>query len=169
MEGSDWESATRLRDAFSVHSSGRGPQRGWTRKRTWTGQRKRKIGGKARGETTRPREADPHTTQWRQGPAEAACRKDTYGQASCPDNPSNTQSAMVATDDTESIDYDAHYDTAFVCTTEVVLFTKSDIIIDNGASRSVFCNESLLTRVEQETPLYIGGIDSSSKGLLVTK
>jgi hypothetical protein len=108
-------------------------------------------------------------TQWRQGPAEAACRKDTYGQASCPDNPSNMQSAMVATDDTESIDYDAHYDTAFVCTTEVVLFTKSDIIIDNGASRSVFCNESLLTRVEQETPLYIGGIDSSSKGLLVTK
>jgi hypothetical protein len=59
------------------------------------------------------------------------------------------QSAMVATDDTESIDYDVHYDTAFVCTRktkEVVLFTKSDITIDNGASRSVFCNE-----VEQET------------------
>jgi hypothetical protein len=59
-----------------------------------------------------------------------------------------------------------------VCTTktqEVVLFTKTDIIIDNGASKSIFCNDSLLSRVEEDTPFYIGGIDSSSKGLLITK
>jgi hypothetical protein len=110
-------------------------------------------------------------TQWRQGQC-SGCLQKGHLWASCLDNPSNMLRAVVATDDSESIDYDAHYDTAFVCTTktkEVVLFTKSDIIIDNGASRSVFCNESLLTRVEQETPFYIGGIDSSSKGLLATK
>ena len=80
---------------------------------------------------------------------------------------------MVATEDAQSVDYDDGYDTAFVCTTApqeaLVFFTTSDILIDNQASQSIFCNDELQTKVESATPSYFGGIDSSSKSLLVNK
>lgn len=80
---------------------------------------------------------------------------------------------MVTTEDAYSVDYDNEYDTAFVCTTEpqeaLVFFTTTDVLIGNQASRSIFCNDELLTKVESATPFYIAGISSSSEGLLVNK
>jgi hypothetical protein len=46
----------------------------------------------------------------------------------------------VVTDDTDSPDYEEQYDAAFVCTTKdqdaIVLFTNTEVIIDNGACKS---------------------------------
>ena len=63
------------------------------------------------------------------------------------------------------------YEAAFICTSgkedAVVFFTSTDILLDNQASRSIFCNSQLLTSIKDSTPFYIGGIDSSWKGMLV--
>ena len=90
----------------------------------------------------------------------------------CPDN-LNKETALVALEDPDAADYDAEYDAAFICINgqekAIVLFTSTDVLIDNQASRSIFCNADLLTEITDSTPFYIGGIDASSKGMLVNK
>ena len=91
---------------------------------------------------------------------------------SCPDNP-NKETALVALKNTDAADYDKEYDAAFICTNgeekAIVLFTDTDVPIDNQASRSNFYNGALLTGITDSTPFHIGGIDATSKGMLVNK
>ena len=78
---------------------------------------------------------------------------------------------MVTTEDPDYEDHMSTYDAAFICTSgkedAVVFFTSTEILLDNQASRSIFCNSQLLMRIKDSTTLYIGGIDSSLKGMLV--
>ena len=52
-------------------------------------------------------------------------------------------------EDPRTADIDEVYDAAFICVNvkekTVVLFTNTDDLIDNQASRSIFCNSDLLT------------------------
>ena len=145
---------------------GRGGGRGRGRGRGRSGGRQ----GEKGPPSDQPQQKSSHITETRTC---RGCLTKGHLYANCPDNPTNIQSAMVTTEDAHSVDYDNEYDTAFVCTTEpqetLVFFTTTDVLIDNQASRSIFCNDELLTKVESATPFYIGGIDSSSKGLLVNK
>jgi nitrogen fixation protein len=50
----------------------------------------------------------------------------------------------------------------------VVLFSDTEVLLDNQAGRSVFRNPGLLTDLRKlKTPIYIGGVDGSSKGIRV--
>ena len=55
----------------------------------------------------------------------------------CPDNP-NKETALVALEDPNAADFDEEYDAAFICTNgeekATVLFTNTDVLIDNQAS-----------------------------------
>ena len=88
----------------------------------------------------------------------------------CPDNP-NKETALVALEDPNAADFDEEYDAALICTNgeekATVLFTNTDVLIDNQASRSIFCNGDLLTEITDSSPFHIGGIDATSKSMLV--
>ena len=77
----------------------------------------------------------------------------------------------MASDEPNYEDLMSTYDAAFICTTgqeaAVILVTENDILLDNQASRSLFNNSKFLTELTDASPFYIGGIDSSSRGLLV--
>jgi hypothetical protein len=50
----------------------------------------------------------------------------------------------------------------------VVLFSDTEVLLDNQAGRSVFRNARLLTDTRRlERPICIGGVDESSKGIRV--
>jgi hypothetical protein len=50
----------------------------------------------------------------------------------------------------------------------VVLFSDTEVLLDNQAGRSVFRNARLLTDTRRlERPICIGGVDGSSKGIRV--
>ena len=48
-----------------------------------------------------------------------------------------------------------------------VLFSPTEVLLDNQAGRSIFKNRSLLSNVSNVTPFYIGGIDGGSRGLRI--
>ena len=91
----------------------------------------------------------------------------------CPDNLKSVErpSAMVAAigeDDEHDVSDDSVYmvhrsdeDSTFV------LFSDTDVLLDNQAGRSIFKNRSLLTDVTDIDPFYIGGIDGTSRGLRI--
>ena len=101
------------------------------------------------------------------------CLKKGHLYANCPDNPHSGQTALVTVEDPNTADIDEEYDAAFICVNgeekTVVLFTNTDVLIDNQASRSIFCNGDLLTQITDAAPFYIGGFDASSRGMLVNK
>ena len=49
----------------------------------------------------------------------------------------------------------------------MVLFSPTEVLLDNQAGRSIFKNRSLLSNVSNVTPFYIGGIDGGSRGLRI--
>lgn len=120
-----------------------------------------------------PAQADQKTTP----PAETrtcrGCLTKGHLWANCPDNQAGVQTALVTLDDSDTADFNTAYDAAFICTNgreeSIVLFTNTDVLIDNQASRSIFCNEDLLTSITDAKPFYIGGIDGTQKGMLVKK
>lgn len=101
------------------------------------------------------------------------CLKKGHLYANCPDNPHPGQNALVTLEDPNTADIDEDYDAAFICVNgeekTAVLFTKTDVLIDNQASRFIFCNGDLLTQITDAAPFYIGDIDVSSRGMLVNK
>ena len=52
---------------------------------------------------------------------------------------------------------------------ELALFTSTEVLLDNQASRSVFHNADLLRDIEDIEPYSLGGIDASAGGLRVSK
>ena len=141
------------------------------------GGRERGRGGRGRGRGQRGAGGRPDQKRPLQAPDVVenrtcrGCLIKGHLWANCPDNP-DKMSAMVVTDEPDYEDHMSTYDAAFICTTgeedAVILFTNDDVLLDNQASRSLFKNCKLLTTIEQAaSPFYIGGIDSSSRGLLV--
>jgi hypothetical protein len=57
---------------------------------------------------------------------------------------------------------------AFLTATPVILFSDTEVLLDNQAGRSVFRNSLLDTNVSAMSRLVcIGGVDGSSKGIVV--
>ena len=52
---------------------------------------------------------------------------------------------------------------------ETVLFGKTEILLDNQASRSIFNNSDLLSDIQYENPFFIGGIDGTSSDSKLTR
>lgn len=49
----------------------------------------------------------------------------------------------------------------------IILFSDTEVLLDNQAGRSIFRNRDLLTDVKAVKPFYIGGIDGGSRGLCI--
>lgn len=94
--------------------------------------------------------------------------------AQCPNNPDKvdleTSKAMVAVGDEDDQDEEAIYDANFVVSTEErILFTPSEVLLDNQAGSSLFHNPDLVSDVHDIRPYQLGGIDGQSGGLKVTR
>jgi predicted lactoylglutathione lyase len=90
--------------------------------------------------------------------------------ADCPDNPNRTTAnVMVATGEEDDDDM---FGSAFMIKDDeskdsMVLFSNTEVLLDNQAGRSIFRNKSLLSNVNAVKPFYIGGIDGESRGLRI--
>jgi hypothetical protein len=100
----------------------------------------------------------------------------------CPDNPNRAPAEdtkiMIAAGEDDAADEDVYDSTAFMITDttktardndscSMVLFSPTEVLLDNQAGRSIFKNRSLLSNVSNVTPFYIGGIDGASRGLRI--
>ena len=96
----------------------------------------------------------------------------------CPDNPDRASAGdstiMIASGEDDTTDEDIYDSTVFMLdnavetqTSTAVLFSATEVLLDNQAGRSVFKTRSLLHNVSAVTPFYIGGIDSGSRGLRI--
>ena len=102
------------------------------------------------------------------------CLKKGHLQMDCPDNlkSSERHSAMIAAAIGEDDEHDASYDNVYMINHSsvdhaFVLFTDSDVLLDNQAGRSIFKNADLLSDRRAIDPFYIGGIDGTSRGLCI--
>ena len=48
-----------------------------------------------------------------------------------------------------------------------MLFSPTEVLLDNQAGRSIFKNRSLLSNVSNVTPFFISGFDGGSRGLRI--
>jgi Reverse transcriptase (RNA-dependent DNA polymerase) len=102
----------------------------------------------------------------------------------CPDNPDRTSAGdskiMVAAGEDDAADDDVYDSTVFMIedalvddedpeTNSTVLFSITEVLLDNQAGRSLFKNRSLLKNVGSVKPFYIGGIDGGSRGLRISE
>jgi hypothetical protein len=84
---------------------------------------------------------------------------------------------MIAVGEDDTADEDVYDSAAFMITdatettrdrdSNMVLFSPTEVLLDNQAGRSIFKNRSLLSNVSNVTPFYIGGIDGGSRGLRI--
>lgn len=91
----------------------------------------------------------------------------------CPDNLKSAErpTAMVAAigeddeadspDDSVYMIHRSNNDHTFV------MFSDTDVLLDNQAGRSIFKNRALLTDIAEINPFFIGGIDGTSRGLRI--
>lgn len=120
-----------------------------------------------RSSTRAPPPSSPETRTCRGCFAKGHLLKD------CPDNLKSTErpSAMLAAIG-EDDDQDAYDDSVYMVhrpndDSAFVVFSDTDVLLDNQAGRSIFKNRSLLTDVTNIDPFYIGGIDGTSRGLRI--
>ena len=78
--------------------------------------------------------------------------------------PQGKQSAFIAIGEDDSQDEEAIYDACFMMK-ETVFFGKTEVLLDNQVSRSIFNNSDLLSDIQYENPFFVGGIDGTSRGL----
>ena len=99
------------------------------------------------------------------------CLKKGHLWINCPDNvaadkaPQGKQSPFIAIGEDDSQDEEAIYDACFMMK-ETVFFGKTEVLLDNQASRSIFNNSDLLSDIQYEN---IEGIDGTSRGLKVNE
>jgi hypothetical protein len=84
---------------------------------------------------------------------------------------------MIAVGEDDTADDDVYDSAAFMITdspettrdrdSNMVLFSPTEVLLDNQAGRSIVKNRSLLSNVSNVTPFYIGGIDGGSRGLRI--
>ena len=85
---------------------------------------------------------------------------------------------MIAAGEDYAADVDVYDITAFMITDttkttrdndncSMVLFSPTEVLLDNQADRSIFKNRSLLYNVSNDTPFLIGGIDGASRSLRI--
>jgi predicted lactoylglutathione lyase len=80
---------------------------------------------------------------------------------------------MVAIGEDDKADDDPYDSSTFVindtgdAASSSILFTATEVLLDNQAGRSIFKNKNLLSNVSAIRPFYIGGIDGESKGLCI--
>lgn len=98
-----------------------------------------------------------------------------------PDRVSTKESKiLIAAGEDEIADEDVYDSTVFVIedtdaavtmteTIDAVLFSATDVLLDNQAGRSIFKNGSLLRNLSAVTPFYIGGIDGGSRGFRISE
>ena len=102
------------------------------------------------------------------------CLKKGHLAKDCPDNAIEVPNlALVGVGEIDYDDEDGEYEANYVvvprtedCKQEScsVLFTSTEVLLDNQASQSVFSNEMLLHELEDIVPYHIGGIDGSQAG-----
>jgi hypothetical protein len=87
----------------------------------------------------------------------------------CPDN-IESDKVMVATGEEDECDEEAMYDVNLVTEDmQHVLFTHTEVLLDNQAGSGLFKNKDLLTDHSTTTPYRIGGIDSEGTPLVVSE
>ena len=103
------------------------------------------------------------------------CLKRGHLQRDCPDNV-HLAEVLIAVGEDDDADEDAEaYEATFMVSdgdasmTATVLFSDYEVLLDNQAGRSIFRNAKLVDdRQVLAKPLFIGGIDGTSKGIRVT-
>lgn len=129
--------------------------------------------GKGKGDDkVKPRQQQTRTPQTETRTCRG-CLKKGHLWADCPDNTGQPDkaTALVVSHDPHIDDEELLYEAAFVIDADniTVLFSNTEVLLDNQAGRSIFKNKALLTDVTPILPFFIGGIDGSSKGLRVTE
>lgn len=91
----------------------------------------------------------------------------------CPDNLKSVErpAAMVAAigedDEADSPDDNVYVIHRSSDDHTFVMFSDTDVLLDNQAGRSIFKNRALLTDIAEINPFFIGGIDGTSRGLRI--
>ena len=99
----------------------------------------------------------------------------------CPDNPDRVKDSevLLATGEDDSADdevydskvyliEDGNTDDGSDTIKDAIFFSATEVLLDNQAGRSIFKNRPLLHNTSAVAPLYIGGIDSTSRGLRIS-
>ena len=100
----------------------------------------------------------------------------------CPDNSNRVKDSevLLATGEDESADDDVYDSTVYLIengniddgsdtSKDAIFFSATEVLLDNQAGRSIFKNRSLLHYTSAVGPFYIGGIDSTSRGLRISE
>ena len=92
----------------------------------------------------------------------------------CTAKKAGPDSALVskarAAEFTEGDEYDYDDEIAYVTTTETVLFSRDDVLLDSQASVNVFCNPHLLSNVRKsDREVLLNGVQSGADGVRITK
>ena len=82
---------------------------------------------------------------------------------------------MIATGEDDAAGEDIYNSAAYIMITDalekrldsMVLFSRTEVLLDNQAGRSIFKNKFLLCNDSAVAPFYIGGIDGGSRGLCI--
>ena len=99
------------------------------------------------------------------------CKKKGHLMANCSDNPHRV---LIATGEEDQQDFYADFDEAyianFVCNTRTaVLFSPTEIVLDNAAGLDVFMNPKLLNNRESSPIVRMGGVKLDSGGLVISE
>ena len=88
----------------------------------------------------------------------------------CKDRKSKDKALVVATGKADSSD-EEEYDNeiAYVTISELVLFSRDDVLLDSQASVNVFCNPLLLRNVRKsDRQVVLNGVQSKAEGVKIT-
>ena len=107
------------------------------------------------------------------------CLKKGHIAVNCPDNPDGVpvENRMVlynteAIGENDDNDVEELY-TTFMITSESssasVMFTSTEVLLDNQAGRSIFKNKSFLDDIKDQHPYSLGGVDGSAEGFKVSQ
>ena len=98
------------------------------------------------------------------------CGASGHYAKTCPLRKKGPDSAMVAEhiNNHDSDDDEEYYEEAAYVSTETVLFSRDDVLLDSQASVSVFCNENLLSEVgESANIITLNGVQSGAPGIKI--
>lgn len=70
----------------------------------------------------------------------------------------------------DDYDYEDERDVAYVMTSETVLFSRDDVLLDGQASVNVFCNQKLLRNVRRsDKDVILNGVQSGVDGVKINQ
>lgn len=99
------------------------------------------------------------------------CHEKGHIRPNCPLLKKNQETALIAQGETEECDEECeeYFNGAAINGIEMCMFTPTEVLLDNQASRCMFHNENLLKEVENMSGFKLGGVNKTAKPLEVTK